>query len=63
RNFSWERLSFWGTWIVFRLKSGKQNSRQRYPINPSEKNYDFTMFWSHITAFHGIAVKWFLRVY
>ena len=27
------------------------------------KNYDFTMFWSRISASHGIAVKWYLRVY
>ena len=30
---------------------------------PKWKNYDFTMFWSCITTSHGIAVKWYLRVY
>ena len=27
------------------------------------KNYDSTMFWSRIITSHGIAVKWYLRVY
>ena len=41
----------------------QEGNREKVSRTPSNKNYDFTMFWSHITAFHGIAVKWFLRVY
>ena len=42
-------------------ETGRQQ-RENF-TDPKWKNYDFTMFWSRITASHGIAVKWFLRVY
>ena len=32
-------------------------------MKPKWNNYEFTMYLSRITAFHGIAVKWFLKVY
>ena len=50
-------------WCCSRWINRQEGNRKKASRNPSGKNYDFTMFWSHITAFHGIAVKWYLRVY
>ena len=41
----------------------QEGNREKVSRTPSNKNYDFTMFWSRISASHGIAVKWFLKVY
>ncbi|MDD7108082.1 MAG: hypothetical protein PUI10_05950 [Prevotellaceae bacterium] len=39
-------------------KSTEAGRQQRESFTePKWKNYDFTMFWSRITASHGIAVK------
>ena len=42
-------------------RQGRQ--QEKASQKPKWKNYDFTMFWSRITISHGIAVKWYLRVY
>ena len=42
-------------------ETGRQQ-RENF-TKPKWKNYDLTMFWSRITTSHGIAVKWYLRVY
>ena len=41
----------------------QEGNREKASRKPQWKNYDFTMFWSRITTSHGIAVKWYLRVY
>ena len=47
------------------LQVNPQTGRQQREsfTKPKWKIYDFTMFLSRITISHGIAVKWFLRVY
>ena len=47
------------------LQMNPQTGRQQREsfTKPKWKNYDFTMFWSRITTSHGIAVKWYLRIY
>ena len=42
---------------------GQEGNREKASRKPQWKNYDFTMFLSRITASHGIAVDWYLRVY
>ena len=41
----------------------QEGNREKASRKPQWKNYDFTMFLSRITASHGIAVDWYLRVY
>ena len=41
----------------------KKATEKKLHRTPQWKNYDFTMFLSRITASHGIAVDWYLRVY
>ena len=51
-------------YCVAQDESAEAGRQQRESFtNPKWKNYDFTMFWSRITTSHGIAVKWYLRVY
>ena len=45
-------------------ESTQTERQQRESFTKAQwKNYDFTMFWSRIITSHGIAVKWYLRVY
>ena len=41
----------------------QEGNREKASRKPKWKNYDFTMILSRITTSHGIAVKWFLKVY
>ena len=51
-------------YCVAQDESAEAGRQQRESFTkPKWKNYDFTMFWSRITTSHGIAVKWYLRVY
>ena len=49
--------------VLLQMNPQKQEATDRKLHETQVENYDFTMFWSRITTSHGIAVKWYLRVY
>ena len=49
--------------VLLRMNPETGRQQRENFTKPKWKNYDFTMFLSRITASHGIAVKWYLRVY